>query len=138
MRFVGSALRQALEARVDNSASANPEKAMVRAGRSANRGDMIGFLAEGTKREAMERPDGGVERGRRLSIAELTDPPSDRRVGREEHRRAHQHEMERNRIDLVEGAFAAALAHEAMYERQDGREVAQRVVVEVHAAIGQL
>ncbi len=65
---------------------------------SVGRVAMISVLAEHAQRNLLEIADEWCDVDRRLCDSELVHAPADRRVRIEEHRRAHEHEVERERI----------------------------------------
>src|SRR5882672_5062467 len=95
-----------------SAASAMAERADFRE-RSTCRVDMFEVLAKGAERHLLEVADKRRDLEWRLRQAQLTHAAADGRVRGEEQGRAHQHEVERDRVGLAEQALGLALADEA-------------------------
>ena len=63
---------------------------------------MMSVLAEHAQRNLLQIADEWRDVDRRLRDSELVHAPADRRVRVEEHRRAEEHEVERERIGRAE------------------------------------
>ena len=70
--------------------------------------------------------------------AQLADAAPDRDVAGHEHGGAHEHEVQHQGVERAEGAFLAPLADQAEQQRRQREHLAQRLDVEVTAAVGQL